>query len=224
MPRRDVIGLALAVMMAISVTAPCPARAQQVGTPVAAPSVQTLLARLSADNPMPREYTANVDLHVKLRMFPFIGLTLHGDSSFKRPGLYHFVFRGVPKAAEKFNEMNYDLGDATKWPDRYVIAAAPQSTALAPVVRLTPKVRGMVKWLDVSIDPEKGHLMRAVWSRFDGGTITLVQTYAPAGENEIVSRQTASIDIPHMKADISAEYRSFVVSGMPVVAGLPSER
>jgi len=214
----------VATIVAIAAANTCGVCAQDASEPALAPALQTVLSRLSADPITPREYTANIDLHVKLRVFPFIGLTLHGNSSYKRPGLYHFVFRGVPKAAEKFSDLNYDLGDPAKWPERYVIAFAPQSTSQEPVVRLTPRTRGLVKQLDVAIDPAKGHLTRATWTRYDGGTITLVQTYTAVGENEIVARQAATIDIPHMKADVSADYGAFIVAGMPVVAGLPPER
>jgi hypothetical protein len=213
----------LATIVTIAVATTCNVNAQDATAPAIAPSLQSVLSRLSADPITPREYTANVDLHVKLRVFPFISLTLHGNSSYKRPGLYHFVFRGVPKAAEKFSDLNYDLGDPQKWPDRYAIAFAPQSTSEVPVLRLTPKAHGMVKSLDVAYDPAKGHMTHAIWTRFDGGTITLAQTYTTVGESEIVARQAATIDIPHMKADVSADYGAFIVSGMPVVAGLPSE-
>jgi hypothetical protein len=212
----------LATIATIAVSSTCGVAAQDTAPPLA-PALQSILSHLSSEAITPREYTANVDLHVKLRVFPFIGLTLHGNSSYKRPGLYHFVFRGVPKAAEKFSDLNYDLGDPAKWSDRYAIAFAPQSSSQEPVVRLTPKGHGLVKSLDVAIDPVKGHLTRATWTRFDGGTITLVQTYAPVGESEIVARQAATIDIPHMRADVSADYGAFIIAGMPVVAGLPAE-
>ncbi|GAC1414765.1 MAG: hypothetical protein NVSMB5_03100 [Candidatus Velthaea sp.] len=194
---------------------PLVASAQNVS---AVPSLIAVLARLAADPETPREYHANVSLHVRLRIFPFIRLTLHGNSSYRRPGIYHFVFRGVPKVAEKFNDLNYDLGDPTKWPDRYDIAFAPQSTPSEPVVRLTPRVHGLVKTLDVAIDMAKGHMTKATWSRYDGGTITLAQTYAPVSGAEIVAKQDATIDIPHMRADVSADYADFVLG---VVAAAP---
>ncbi|MFN2459329.1 MAG: hypothetical protein ABR591_01355 [Candidatus Velthaea sp.] len=220
--RRRWLGMVAAAALAFGHA--CVAAADE-GVPLApAPPLDAVLSRLAADPVTPREYTANVDLHVKLRVFPFIRLTLHGNSSYKRPGLYHFVFRGVPKAAEKFNDLNYDLGDPSKWPARYDIAFAPQSTPALPVIRLTPKVRGMVKTLDVAVEMSKGHLMKATWSRFDGGTITLVQKFAPVGDREIVAQQTATIDIPHMKAELSANYEDFVVAGIPVVAGVPADR
>lgn len=202
--------LAAIPMIAALLTCGAAAQVEMAGTP----SLETVLSRLSDDPVTPREYTANVNLHVKLRVFPFIRLTLHGNSSYRRPGLYHFVFRGVPKAAEKFNDLNYDLGDAKKWPDRYDIAFAPQSTPAEPVVRLTPKTRGMVRSLDVAVDMTKGHMTRATWTRNDGGTIVLVQRYTPVGDRELVAQQAATIDIPHMKAELSADYDHFVVAAI----------
>jgi len=211
-------GLVAAIVLALSASLSSPASAQEAA-PAALPALDLVLARLAADPQTPHEYRANVDLHVKLRVFPFIHLTLHGNSSYRRPGIYHFVFRGVPKAADKFNELNYDLGDPTKWVDRYEIAYAPNATATTPIVRLTPKVHGLVKCLDVEVDMAKGHMTKAVWQRFDGGQIVLLQTYLPVGGQEMVAKQTATIDIPHMRADVSAEYADFVVGG--IVATTP---
>ena len=45
-----------------------------------------------------------------------------------------------------------------------------------------------------------------MWSRKDGGTITLQQLYHPVGAAEIVTRQTATIAIPHMRAELTADY------------------
>jgi hypothetical protein len=174
-----------------------------------APTVPSVLAALAAAPEQPEEYKASVSLHVRMRVFPFIRMTLHGDSWYKRPGLYRFVFRGVPIIARAFSDMKYDLGDPAHWPDRYEIAFAPNSTADAPVLRLTPKSPVMVKSLDVALDPAHGRILKAVWSRGDGGVITLVQTYAPVAGHAFVAKQTATINLPRMKADLEAEYADF---------------
>jgi len=184
-------------------------------------SIDETVARLAADPRTPDAYTANVKLHVKLRVFPFIGLTLNGNTTYRRPGLYHFVFRGVPKIADKFDDMRYDLGNPLAWSERYDIAFAPSSTNEAPVLRLTPKTRaGMVAYLDVTTDATSGRLLKAVWSRHDGGKITLTQTYQAVGTAEIVSHQTALIDIPHMRAELTAEYDSFNIEPSTVAGFL----
>jgi hypothetical protein len=182
-------------------------------------SIDAVLARLASDPATPDAYSASVALHVKLRVFPFISLTLHGDSSFKRPGLYHFVFRGLPKAADKFNDLRYDLGDPGSWAQRYDLSFAPESTADAPVLRLTPKTPGQVAHLDVQTDATSGRIFKAVWSRHDGGTITLVQKYVPLGNEQIVAEQHATIDIPHMRAELIASYADFTLD-VPTVAGV----
>ncbi len=188
---------------AVLVLAPIAAAADDV------PPVAAVLAELGASNGQPEEYKASVSLHVRMRVFPFIRMTLHGDSWYKRPGLYRFVFRGVPIIARAFSEMKYDLGDPTRWPERYEIAYAPQSTPAAPVLRLVPKAPVLVKTLDVAIDPARGRILKATWSRSDGGVITLVQSYAPVAGHAFVAKQTATIELPRMKADLVAEYADF---------------
>ena len=173
------------------------------------PPIPAVLSALAASTEQPQEYKASVALHVKMRVFPFIHLTLHGDSWYKRPGIYRFVFRGVPAIARAFSDMKYDLGNPAQWPERYQIAFAPQSTANAPVLRLTPKSPVLVKYLDVTLDAARGRIDKATWTRSDGGVITLVQTYAPVAGHEFVQKQTATINLPRMKADLEAEYADF---------------
>ena len=198
--------LRLLAVTVLVMAAPLTAAAQTT------PTVDDAIARMAADPRSPDAYSANVKLHVKLRVFPFISITLHGNTTYKRPGLYHFVFRGVPKVADKFDDLRYDLGNPLAWRDRYDIAFAPASTPDVPVLRLTPKtVGGMVSHLDVTIDAQSGRLLKAVWERHDGGKITLVQTYSSVGSSDIVSHQTANIDIPHMRAELTADYAGFSV-------------
>ncbi|MEA2718967.1 MAG: hypothetical protein QOJ39_831, partial [Candidatus Eremiobacteraeota bacterium] len=137
---------------------------------------------------------------------------LHGDSWYKRPGLYRFVFRGVPLVARAFSDMKYDLGNPAQWPERYEIAFTPDSTAAAPVLRLTPKSPVQVKSLDVALDPAHGRILKATWTRNDGGRITLVQTYAPVAGHAFVAKQTATISLPRMKADLEADYADFTTT------------
>lgn len=172
--------------------------------------LSAILAKLAADPTTPDQYNAQIKLHVKMRVFPWISLTLNGNSAYKRPGLYHFIFKGVPKAADRFSDLAYDLGNAATWPAKYHVSLlSPPAPGIEPVIRLIPKKRGLVKNLDVSVDMAKGHIDKAVWTRYDGGVISLVQHYNVVGLHEIVAEQDASIDIPHMKAELAAEYSGF---------------
>ena len=51
----------------------------------------------------------------------------------------------------------------------------------------------------------------ALWSRNDGGTIVLHQQYAPVGDKVIVAHQQATIALPHMRAELVADYTNFAV-------------
>ena len=199
--------LARVVAVALLLQIPCgyAARAERPDTALSA-----VMQRLIDDPTTPEHYSAAVRLHVKLRIFPFISMTLRGESAYKRPGLYHFVFRGVPKAVEHFSDLAYDLGNPAAWPGRYTIELlTPPSAGVDPVVRLVPNKRGMVKSLDVAVDMAKGHINRATWNRFDGGVIALVQHYNSFAGHEIVAEQRATINIPHMRAELSADYSRF---------------
>lgn len=173
--------------------------------------VAAIMQRL-ADNPAaPDQYSADVSLHVRLRVFPWVSMTLHGSEIYKHPGFYHFVFRGVPKAAEHFSDMAYDAGDPVAWPEKYDVSYAGASQGRA-ILHLVPKVDCNVKALDVTVFLEKTRLEKWVWSRKDGGTISVTQRYAVVQARDVVSAQDASIRIPHMAADLSAIYSNFALT------------
>lgn len=197
-----------------------PAAAVTQTAPPAGSEPAIVLAGLSTDPRAPEGYSANVSLHVKLRTFPFIGLTVHGTSSYRRPGLYHYQLVNLPRVAGKFDDLHYDLGDPMSWGMRYDIAMAPGSTDDVPVLRLTPKKRGMVVYMDIQTDAKHGRMLKATWKRRDGGTIVLTQTYTAQGAADVVTAQQASIDIPHMRADLTATYTNVTLE-TPTIATAP---
>jgi len=189
---------------------PCASRADEPLTPA------RLVEALANAHEQPDAYKASLVLHVRMRVFPFIHITLHGDAWYRRPGLYRYVLRGLPAMARAFSEMRYDLGDPIRWSERYTLAFAPESTPAAPVLRLTPKRAGLVRSLDISVDPERGRILSAVWSRGDGGVIRLDQAYEPVGGHAYVARQLATIDLPRMKAELEADYADFAAEASAV--------
>lgn len=175
-------------------------------TSAVAPAPAIVLARLATDPRTPEGYSAHLELHVKLHSFPFIGLTVHGTSTYRRPGLYHYELQNLPRIASHFDDLRYDLGDPTSWDTRYDIAMAPESTDGVPTLRLTPKKPGMVTYLDIQTDAKRARMLKATWTRRDGGTIVLTQTYTAQGSADVVTEQHAEIDIPHMRAELTATY------------------
>jgi hypothetical protein len=214
-----------AAIVAAIVLCASPLRAEETAAPAAEPVSEPaiVLARLSSDPRTPEGYSGKLELHVKMRSFPFIGLTVHGTSSYRKPGLYHYQLQNLPRIASKFDDLRYDLGDPTSWGTRYDIAMAPQSTDEVPVLRLTPKkADGQVAYLDIETDAKHARMLKATWTRHDGGTIVLTQTYAALGSADVVTQQHAAIDIPHFRAELTATYTDLTID-TPTFAGV-SER
>jgi hypothetical protein len=204
----------IAMLFAGLMLCAAPVRADDAAPPAAATAAMPaiVLAHLSTDPRTPEGYSADLELHVKLRSFPFIGLTVHGVSSYRKPGLYHYQLQHLPRIAAKFDDLHYDLGDPETWTTRYDIEMSPVSTDDAPVLRLTPKKPGgMVTYLDIETDGKTGHMLKATWKRRDGGTIVLTQTYSAVGSSDVVTEQHATFDIPHMRAELTATYTNVVV-------------
>jgi hypothetical protein len=210
-------GLVAAMVASLALCA-SPLRADENAAPVSGVVPAIVLVDLANDPRTPEGYSANVELHAKLHSFPFLSVTVHGTSTYRRPGLYHYQLTNLPRIASKFDDLRYDLGDPTSWSTRYDITMAPSSTDEAPILRLTPKKSaGMVAYLDIQTDAKHGRMLKATWTRHDGGTIVLTQTYAALGSADVVTAQHATFDIPHMRAELTATYTDLVID-TPTVA------
>jgi hypothetical protein len=219
-PFRRVLVAALVASLGLCAS---PLRADE-SAPVTAvtPTVPTVpaivLVDLASSPRTPEGYSAKVELHAKLHSFPFLSVTVHGTSTYRRPGLYHYQLTNLPRIAGKFDDLRYDLGDPTSWGARYDITMAPGSTDEAPILRLTPKkAAGMVAYLDIQTDAKHQRMLTATWTRHDGGTIVLTQTYATLGTADVVTAQHATFAIPHMRAELTATYTDLVID-TPTVA------
>ena len=171
-----------------------------------------ILQRLAANPSAPSEYTANVRVKMHMRGFPWITRTVSGSEVYKHPGFYHFVFRDAPKSLDQLSGLEEDLADPKGWPQKYNVSLlVPPSAGVEPVVRLEPKQVKLVKTIDISVDMAKAHIDKAVWTRTDGGTISMTQKYNTIASREVVSEQDATVRIPNMTADVTATYSDFSV-------------
>jgi hypothetical protein len=171
-----------------------------------------ILQRLATNPAVPSQYTANVQVHLHMRYFPWISRTVSGSEIYKHPGFYQFVFRDAPKALDQLSGLEADLANPRGWSQRYDVSLlVPQSPGVDPVVRLSPKVHRLVRTLDITVNMAKAHIDKAAWTRFDGGTITMTQKYGTVAAHEVVNEQDAAVRIPSMSADVTATYSNFAV-------------
>ena len=175
-------------------------------------SVGQILQRLASNPSAPSQYTANVQVRMHMRGFPWITKTVSGSEVYKHPGFYQFAFKDAPKSLDQLSGLEEDLADPKAWPQRYNVSLlVPVSPTVEPVVRLVPKTVKLVKTLDITVDMARAHIDKAVWSRTDGGTITMTQKYNTVASREVVSEQDAAVRIPSMSADVTATYSGFNV-------------
>ncbi len=170
------------------------------------------MQRLASNPAAPSQYSANVQVRMHMRGFPWITRTVSGSEVYKHPGFYHFAFKDAPKALDQLSSLEEDLANPNAWPQRYNVSLlVPQSPGVEPVVRLVPKTIKLVKTLDITVDLARAHIDKAVWTRTDGGTITMTQKYNTVAAREVVSEQDAAVRIPNMSADVTATYSGFSV-------------
>jgi hypothetical protein len=208
--------LAIALTAALILGGRPAARAQDEAA--TAPQVAAVLDRLAADPLTPQSYSAAVTLHVKLRMFPFVAMTLNGNSVYQRPGVYRFAFHGFPLVARQFEKMDFNLGDPKAWPEKYDVSLLSGSPNGPSVLRLTPKSSTTVKHIDITVDPSKGHILKAAWARYDKGQLELTQRYAAVGANEMVSQAQVQVAIGAIRANLDIEFANFEVRDQAVAS------
>ena len=177
-------------------------------------SLNQIVQRLASNPAAPSQYTANVQVRMHMRGFPWITKTVSGSEIYKHPGFYHFVFKDAPKELDQLSALEEDLANPSAWPQRFNVSLlVPQSPGIEPIVRLAPKAVNLVRTLDITVNMAKAHIDKAVWTRTDGGTITMTQKYNTVATREVVSEQDAAVRIPKMSADVTATYSAFSVDG-----------
>jgi hypothetical protein len=171
-----------------------------------------ILARVVERNPTLTSYQGR--LHVDLRMtsFPFYRTTLDGTTYYKKPANYEVTFDRVPRLAKGFEKMFTDIGDASNWEKRFVVSYeghAEYNGRKDIELRLVQRVRGMIDHETVLVDPEAWAIDSIRYDYYNGGHITMTQTFRQVGSYSMPSEQTAEIAIPYAKAVVHGTYSEY---------------
>ncbi|MEO7039365.1 MAG: hypothetical protein ABI186_04970 [Candidatus Elarobacter sp.] len=171
-----------------------------------------ILAKIAEQNPSLSSYQSR--LHVELRMtsFPFVRQHLDGTTYYKRPSNYEVVFDRVPALAKGFDKMFSDVGDPSSWERRFVVTADGERdynghTDLA--LRLVQRVRGMIDHEAVLVDPTTWTVDSIRYDYYNGGHITMTQTFRDIGGYRMLAEQNAEIAIPYAKAVAHGVYSDY---------------
>lgn len=175
-----------------------------------------ILAKVEERNPTLNSYQGR--LHVDLRMtsFPFISQHLDGTTYYKKPSNYEVVFDRVPPLAKGFDKMFADVGDPSSWEKRFHVTYEGEKDYNGRKdveLRLVQRVRGMIDHETVLIDPVAWVIDSIRYDYYNGGHITMTQTFRELAGYSMLAEQNAEIAIPYAKAvahGVYADYRTNV--------------
>lgn len=212
-PRRRHFGFAtrvaapiLAVLAIIFAAIPAGARDEHTADPTA------ILANVEARNPSLSSYEGRLHVEIRLASFPFIRTHLDATTYYKRPANYEVVFDRVPALAKGFDKMFADVGDPAGWERRFAITYAGEQafrghTDLA--LRMVQRVRGMIDHETVLIDPSAWAIDSIRYDYYNGGHITMTQTFRVVGGYSMLAEQDAEIAIPFARAVAHGVYTDY---------------
>jgi len=172
----------------------------------------TILANVEARNPSLASYEGRLHVEIRLASFPFIRTHLDATTYYKRPANYEVVFDRVPALAKGFDKMFADVGDPAGWERRFAITYAGEQafrghTDLA--LRMVQRVRGMIDHETVLIDPGAWAIDSIRYDYYNGGHITMAQTFRVVGGYSMLAEQDAEIAIPFARAVAHGVYTDY---------------
>lgn len=185
---------------------PAHAEAPQLVDPAA------IVARVVERNPSLTTYQGRLHVDLAMTTFPFYRTRLDGTTYYKRPSNYEVVFDRVPALAKGFEKMFTDIGDPSNWEKRFVVTyqgETPYSGRKDLELRLVQRVRGMIDHETVLVDPGAWTIDSIRYDYYNGGHITMTQTFRDVGGYSMVSEQHAEIAIPYAKAVAHGTYSDY---------------
>jgi len=173
------------------------------------PAALVALAKVVQRNPNLESFEANVQVDVKMLSFPFLQPKLEGKTYFKRPGNFEVVFARVPWYAKGLEHLYADIGDPSTWDHRFVVMVDGEHLINGRrelALRMIQRVRGMIDHEEVYIDEPSWTISQLEYHYYNGGTISLQQGFALVNGYAMVTSQSATIAIPHVRAVAMATY------------------
>jgi hypothetical protein len=208
-PRRSLLSRLAAASFAVAlglIALPVWAAAERPTDPAA------ILMKVEERNPSLSSYQGRMHVDLRLTSFPFLRQHLDGTTYYKRPSNYEVVFDRVPALAKGFDKMFADVGDPANWEKRFVITYEGEreySGRKDLELRLVQRVRGMIDHETVLIDPNAWTIDSIRYDYYNGGHITMTQTFRNVGGYSMLAEQDAEIHIPYAKAVAHGTYTDY---------------
>lgn len=188
--------------------APSPSAVSTAGTT----DPLVLLQRVIERNPTLNSYQGRAHVEVAMSSFPFLHQHLDATTYYKKPSNYEVVFDKVPRYAKGFEKVFSDVGDPSDWPRRFAITyegERPFRGRMDAELRMVQKVRGMIDHETVLIDPNGGTIDEIRYDYYNGGHITMTQTFTNVGGYTMIVSQEAEIAVPYVRAVAHGNYSDY---------------
>ncbi len=197
---------AAALVVALALALPATAAAPSATDPAA------ILAKVIERNPSLTSYQGRLHVDLRLISFPFLSQHLDATTYYKRPSNYEVVFDRVPSYAKGFEKLFADVGDPSSWERRFVVGYAGETEFHGrkdATLRLVQRVRGMIDHETVLVDAASGTIDQIRYDYYNGGHITMTQTFRNVGGYTMLAGQDAEIAIPHVHAVAHGDYSDY---------------
>jgi anti-anti-sigma regulatory factor len=171
-----------------------------------------ILAKVEERNPNLSSYRGRMHVDLRMTSFPFIRQHLDGTTYYKKPSNYEVVFDRVPALAKGFDKMFADVGDPSNWEKRFAVTyqgEADYNGRKDVQLKLVQRVRGMIDHETVLIDPNTWSIDSIRYDYYNGGHITMTQTFREVGGYSMLAEQDAEISIPYAKAVAHGTYSDY---------------
>ena len=171
-----------------------------------------ILARVEERNPSLTTYQGRMHVDLRMTSFPFIRQHLDGTTYYKRPSNYEVVFDRVPALAKGFDKMFADVGDPANWQKRFAVTYLGEREYQGRKdieLKLVQRVRGMIDHETVLVDPNAWTIDSIRYDYYNGGHITMTQTFREVGGYSMLAEQNAEISIPYAKAVAHGTYSDY---------------
>lgn len=171
-----------------------------------------LLARMSAVNSGLHSYTASVDAHVKLTVFPYLQTDLAGKLYHKDPDLNKVEFTsGLPGVAQQFGKLYPRIEPPSRWNDVFKVTMVSDDGKTAHF-RLEPRKEGNVSAIDATVDDASATVASMTWHYNNGGTAEMSNSYSTIKGYRLVTSQSGMVDEPQYKGTITSRISNYAIN------------
>ena len=165
-------------------------------------------------------YKAHVRIDLRQLNFPYLHPVLDGTEYYSGPGFTVFDFPHSPAYLKGITRVEGAVYEANRWQRCYDIALTKLPEAF--VLHMTPKLRGEVSGIDVTVAKNSGEIRHMDWYYHNAGDhIELSQYFSTVLGYDVVTLQQSQVTLHHIRATATASFDNFQFA-VPVPAPTPT--